>query len=208
MKNIVLIGPQGAGKGTQAKLLAKEYNLPHISTGDLFRDNIKNQTHLGIQAKALIDQGSLIPDTIVMDMIQDRLDQPDCAGGFILDGVPRTLPQAEMLDQLVEITHVFEIKIDDKLSLKRLSARRQCKQCGKIYGLDVPEKVKGKCDDDKASLYQRDDDKPEAIKKRLALYHDATEPLMEYYRPRHIVFEVDGSLPVEQGFEQIKKVFD
>ena len=141
-------------------------------------------------------------------MVKERLEDKDCQQGFLLDGVPRTLPQAEMLDEIVEITHVIEIKINDDLAVKRLSARRQCKQCGRIYGLDLPEKKKGVCDDDNALLYQRDDDKPEAIKKRLELYHDETEPLLEYYRPRNIVFQVDGSLPAEKTFAQLKKIID
>ncbi|MBS3127785.1 adenylate kinase [Candidatus Woesearchaeota archaeon] len=208
MNNILLIGPQGAGKGTQAKLLAKQYHIPHISTGDLFREHIKRQTVLGLQAKTLIDKGKLVPDRITMEMVKERLEDKDCQQGFLLDGVPRTLPQAEMLDEIVEITHVIEIKINDDLAVKRLSARRQCKQCGRIYGLDLPEKKKGVCDDDNALLYQRDDDKPEAIKKRLELYHDETEPLLEYYRPRNIVFQVDGSLPAEKTFAQLKKIID
>lgn len=206
MRNIILIGPQGAGKGTQAKRMVKEYAIPHISTGDLFRENIKNKTELGLKAKAIIDAGNLVPDELTVDMLKQRLEQDDCKKGFILDGFPRTLPQAQVLDEFCEITHVIEMKLDDEIAIQRVSSRKQCKTCGKIYGLHVHEKEEGKCDECHTALYQRDDDKEEAIKKRLELYRDETEPLVEYYRPRNIVHVIDGSLSVEDEFAEIKKV--
>ncbi|MBS3176928.1 adenylate kinase [Candidatus Woesearchaeota archaeon] len=206
--HVILLGPQGAGKGTQAKMLSKAFALAHICTGDLFREHISKQTAFGKKAKQFIDAGKLVPDSLTITMIKERFAKPDCKKGFILDGFPRTLAQAEALDEVVDITHIIEIKIGDALAIKRLTSRRQCKVCGKIYGIDIPEKVKGKCDNDNSPLYQRDDDKEGAIKKRLHLYHEETEPLLEYYKPRNITFSVDGSLPVEKTFQALKKILE
>jgi len=205
---MIFMGPQGAGKGTQAKIIKGKYNIPHISTGDILRANIQNETELGKKAKELLDKGELVPDDMVNEMIKDRLMQDDCAEGFILDGYPRTLGQAKALDNFTSINFVIELHIDDELSVKRLSARRQCKKCGAIYGIDVPPKTDGVCDNDGDALYQRDDDKEEAIRNRLADYHEKTKPLLDYYKPRNIVHEVDGAKPLPQITEDIYKILD
>lgn len=205
MKNIVLIGPQGSGKGTQAAMIKKAFNIPHISTGDMFRENIKGGTELGKKAKALIDQGILVPDAITNAMVKDRLARDDCKNGFLLDGFPRTIAQAKALDKFAKINMVFEVHIDDTLAIKRLSNRRQCKKCGAIYGIDVPPAVAGICDKCGSDLYQRDDDKPEAIKKRLATYKKETTPILSHYKEKSVLIKVDGSKSLMEVFQEIKE---
>jgi len=196
--NIVLIGPQGSGKGTQAKLLKDKFKIPHISTGVMFRENIAKKTELGLKAKAIIDSGKLVPDEITTAMVKDRISKDDCRKGFILDGYPRNLSQAKALDTFAKIDYVVDVEITDALAIKRLSSRRQCRVCGAIYGIDIPSKKPGICDKDGGELYQRDDDKPEAIKKRLDVYHRETEPLIDYYKEKGVLVRIDGSQPVKK----------
>src|SRR3989338_371977 len=199
--NIILIGPQGSGKGTQAKMISEKYSIPHISTGDLFRDAIKRGTALGAKAEKYINQGILVPDEIVINLVKERISKHDCKTGFILDGFPRTLSQAKMLDSIVKINCVLNININDSVSIARLSSRRQCRKCGEIYGKEVKPKIEGRCDKCKSELYQRDDDKPEAIKKRLEIYHRQTIPVLKYYKS--VVHDINGKQTVEKIFEEI-----
>lgn len=200
---LVMIGPQGSGKGTQAKLLKKKLNIPHISTGDMFRENIEKKTELGMKAKAIIDAGKLVPDEITTAMIKERLERDDCKKGFILDGYPRNLSQAGALDTFADIDFVLEIHVDDELSVKRLSMRRQCSKCGAIYGITIPPKEEGRCDKCGGELYQRDDDRPETIKKRLEVYHRETEPILDFYKEKAKVLKIDGSKPVQEIIDEI-----
>lgn len=199
--NIILLGAQGSGKGTQAKFLSEKYGIPHISTGDIFREAAEKKTELGLKAKSHWEKGSLVPDEITIGIVKERLSRPDCGKGFVLDGFPRTLEQAKALDDITEIDYVLELKIPDAISIERLSKRRVCKKCQAPYGHEakMPEQCK-KCG---GKLIQRSDDKPEAIKKRLAVYHDETEPLLEYYRPREIVHVIDGTKNVSEVFAEI-----
>ena len=196
---LLIVGPQGSGKGTQAKKLSEKYGLEHISTGDIFRYNIKNETELGKLAKSYIDKGQLVPDEVTNKIVADALKGKE---NFILDGFPRNLKQAEFLDSITEIDKVIEVQLDDLEVLKRLSGRRTCSQCGEIYHINSkPPKVSGICDFDGAELIQRDDDKPEAIKKRLEIYYDETSPILEHYKDK--VVSIDGSLSIEEVFEKI-----
>lgn len=202
---IILIGPQGSGKGTIAQLISEKYNIPQISTGDIFRREIALNTVLGKKLKA-ITAGNLAPDKLTIAIMKKRLLQEDCEQGCILDGFPRNIVQARALDDFSEIDYVFELKIDDKTAIERISARRQCKSCHRIYGLNLQPKKQGVCDNCNGKLYQREDDKPAAIKKRLQIYHEETEPLLDYYRPRNIVYEIDASQNVEGVFRQVEAV--
>ena len=198
--NIILLGAQGSGKGTQAQLLKEKYGLMHISTGDLLREAAAKDAKIAQQ----LATGKLFSDEQMIGLIKERITDK----GVIFDGFPRTLPQAEALDEVAQIDLVIEIKIPDEESVKRLSSRRQCKNCRSIFGAENPPKVLGKCDKCKGDLYQRDDDKPEAIKKRLAQYHDETEPLLEYYKPRKIVHKVDGTKKIDDVFKDLCKIID
>ena len=206
MKNIdpatlrlILLGPPGAGKGTQAVKISEKYNIPHISTGDIFRENIKNKTALGIETKRYIDSGGLVPDEMTIKIIEDRLQRSDCTKGFILDGFPRTVYQAEAFDGIMSaggfvITAVVNIFVSDDVLIERLSGRRVCQSCGKIYHIiSMPSGKDGMCDVCNGELYQRDDDAPEVIASRLAAYHDQTEPLLGYYKQKGGLFEISGS---------------
>lgn len=201
---LVLIGPQGCGKGTQAEMLVEKYGIAHISTGDIFRENIKNQTELGKLAKSFIDKGDLVPDEVTVNMVKDRLKKPDCKKGYILDGFPRDIPQANMLDAFDKIDHVILMEIDDKESVKRISNRRTCMNCKNVYNLIThPPKVAGKCDKCGSEIVQRDDDKEEAIKKRLEHYHQETKPIVEHYKKKHIVVTVNGMNQIDEVFAEI-----
>jgi len=203
---LILIGPQGCGKGTQAKMLKENYNLAHISTGDIFRENIKNSTELGKLAKSYIDKGELVPDEVTINMVKERLSKDDCKEGYILDGFPRNVSQAEKLSEIVEIDNVVLIQVDDEESVSRISNRRTCPTCGRIYNLiTLPPKNEGVCDDDGTKLVQRDDDMPEAIKKRLEIYHSQTKPIVEYYQKQGKVLEINGMQDINLVFEEIKK---
>jgi adenylate kinase len=195
---LILLGPPGAGKGTQAKLLAAEYRIPHISTGDMFRDHKARGTELGKKVQAIMDAGGLVTDDVTNAMVKDRLSRPDVAEGFILDGYPRTVPQAEYLDQLLRsmgrtITRCLSYEIAEEVIVERMAGRRSCPTCGAVYHVSQnPPRVTGACDRDGAPLLQRDDDKPEAVRKRLQEYATKTEPLRRYYREKGLLSEVEG----------------
>ncbi len=197
---IVLFGPQSSGKGTQAKILKEKLTLPHISTGDIFRDNIARGTELGKKVKAILDAGTLVPDKITDEIVKRRLSGEDCKEGFILDGYPRNIAQAEALEKFSKVDVAVEIHIADAEAVKRLSNRRFCPKCGIIYNLYTMPKPKNPkvCDHDGAALYQRDDDKPDAIKKRLEIYHQETEPLLEFYKKRGILKKVKGNQAIRK----------
>lgn len=196
---VVLMGPPGAGKGTQAKKIAERYGLPHLSTGDMFRENIRRKTELGQRVKAIMDRGDLVPDDAVVAMVEQRISEPDCAKGFILDGFPRTVAQAEALGGILGRTDVDDLmvvhlSVDPALIIRRLTGRRVCKVGGEIYNIyDRPPKTPGRCDKDGGLLVQRDDDREDVIRERLAAYEEHTQPVIEYYRRRDQIVEVDGS---------------
>ncbi len=198
---IVLLGPPGAGKGTQAKLLVEKTGLTHLSTGDILRDEVARGTDLGKQAKAYMDRGDLVPDQLIIDMIRGRIES---APGFILDGFPRTVAQAEALEKITPIDIAINIDLSRDEVIRRLSARRVCRNCGRIYNLiSNPPKVDGKCDVCGGELYQRDDDRPEVIKNRYDVYMAATAPLIEFYRTRGLLTRVNGQQPTDALFSQI-----
>src|SRR3989304_260473 len=208
--NIILLGPPGAGKGTQAKKIAENYKVPHISTGDILRENISNNTPLGIKARSYMSRGELVPDELLITIIKDRLSRQDCSNGFLLDGYPRTIPQADALHMILtesnrNIDVVLNIDVDDEELIKRLSGRRMCK-CGASYHVlfNSPEK-EDTCNACKGKLYQRDDDKPEAIKNRLIVYKKQTQPLIEYYKDKGLIRTIDGGQEILMIFEDIKK---
>jgi len=201
--NMVLLGPPGAGKGTHAKILSERYQIPHISTGDLLRGQIQNGTPLGKRAKSFIDSGKLVPDEVVIDMVGERLSQPDACGGFILDGFPRTVEQAKALDQMLAerntpLNLVLEFDTSEKVIVDRLSGRRACSQCNANYHVrNIPPKREGICDMCGSSLIQRKDDVPDTIRKRLKVYEDQTAPLIQFYKQRKLLQAVNGDLEVE-----------
>ena len=199
---LLLIGPPGVGKGTQANFIIEKYNIPQISTGDMLRENIRNQTSLGCEAKTYMDSGRLVPDEVILNMINDRLKKNDCNNGYILDGFPRTIPQAEGLESLLDklkqkLDFIIVMKIHDSLIIKRLSNRRSCKDCNKVYNLIFdPPTISNKCDDCSGILYMRDDDNPETIQNRLDVYHEQTEPVIDFYHNKKMTNEInaDGSI--------------
>lgn len=206
---IIMLGAPGAGKGTQAKKIAAKYDIPHISTGDIFRANIKNGTELGKKAKTYMDQGLLVPDELVVDLVVDRVNQEDCAKGYVLDGFPRTIPQAEALDKaLAELGQKMDFAIDvdvpDDNIVNRMGGRRACVGCGATYHLVfAPTKEEGICDVCGKELILRDDDKPETVKKRLNVYHEQTQPLIDYYTKAGILKTVDGTVDMNDVFQAI-----
>lgn len=196
--NVILLGPPGAGKGTQAKLLVKKFNIPQISTGDILRSAVKIQTPMGLKAKTYMDQGLLVPDEVVVGIVNERIFQDDCQRGFILDGFPRTVPQADALDLILhengrKIDHVVSISVDTEALLKRITGRRSCRNCGKGFHLefDLP-KVAGVCDDCGGELFQREDDCEETMRKRLQVYSDQTSPLINYYASSKVLRSILG----------------
>ncbi len=202
--NLILLGPPGAGKGTQAERLSRRLSIPHISTGDMFRQAAQDGSQLGIEARDKYwGQGNLVPDDITINLVKERLEKKDCKKGFILDGFPRTINQATALDDIIDIDYVIDIESSDKLIIKRLTQRRQCGQCKKIYGIDLPPKQKGICDACGDKLIQRDDDKEEVIRHRLKVYHEQTKPLIDYYRAKGNLKVVDGEQPINTVLEQI-----
>lgn len=209
---IIMLGAPGAGKGTQAKKLAEKYHIPHISTGDIFRANIKNNTELGKKAKTFMDQGLLVPDELVVDLVVDRVGQEDAKNGYVLDGFPRTIPQAEALDKALsqigeKVDYAINVEVPDQNIVNRMSGRRACVACGATYHLvHIPTKVEGICDACGAELILRDDDKPETVQKRLQIYHEQTQPLIDYYTKKNILVEVDGTKDMAEVFEAIVKV--
>ena len=196
---LLIMGPQGVGKGTQAALLAEHFNIPTISTGNILRAAVKEGTPIGLQAKSYMDAGKLVPDEIIIGIIQERLAEPDCAGGFILDGVPRTIAQAESLEKAgIRFDDVISIEIPDEAIMERMSGRRVCEHCGASYHLvAVPPKVAGVCDSCGGKLIQRHDDEPETVKHRLEVYHKETEPLKDFYAERGLLRSVENQPSVE-----------
>ena len=206
---IIMLGAPGAGKGTQAKKIAAKYEIPHISTGDIFRANIKNGTELGKKAKTYMDQGLLVPDELVVDLVVDRVQQEDCKNGYVLDGFPRTIPQAESLDAALEksgekIDYAVNVEVPDENIINRMGGRRACVGCGATYHVVYnPTKVEGVCDACGEKLILRDDDKPETVQKRLAVYHDQTQPLIDYYKKSGVLRDVDGTVDMDDVFAAI-----
>ena len=209
---IIMLGAPGAGKGTQAKMIAEKYGIPHVSTGDIFRANIKNGTELGKKAKTYMDQGLLVPDELVCDLVVDRIQQDDCKKGYILDGFPRTIPQAESLDKALQaigekMDYAIDVEVPDENIVKRMGGRRACVGCGATYHLVyAPTKKEGICDVCGGELILRDDDKPETVQKRLGVYHEQTQPLIDYYKNQGILREVDGSVDMEDVFKEILNI--
>ena len=206
---IIMLGAPGAGKGTQAKMIAAKYGVPHISTGDIFRANIKNGTELGAKAKEYMDKGLLVPDELVVDLVIDRFKADDCAKGYILDGFPRTIPQAEALDKALSAIgdSVINVEVPDENIIQRMSGRRACVGCGATYHIVYnPTKEEGKCDACGADLILRDDDKPETVEKRLKVYHEQTQPLIDYYKNKGILKEVDGTVDMNDVFAAITDI--
>lgn len=196
--NVILLGPPGVGKGTIAAKLAGHFNYPQISTGDMLREAVKSKTKLGMDAKSCMDKGMLVPDSVVIGIVEERLKKPDCRKGVFLDGFPRTIAQAEALAKIIRIDKVINLQADDSVIIERLSGRRTCRKCMAIYHLvNIPPKKQGVCDKCKGELYQRVDDKQETIKKRLDTYRKQTEPLIGYYRKKKILVDIDGSMDVE-----------
>lgn len=208
MNNFIFLGPPGAGKGSLAVKVAEEYKIPHISTGDIFRANIKAQTPLGVKVKAIIDSGSLVSDELTFELVKDRLSQDDCKNGYILDGFPRTIPQAEMLEGLVSDIKVVNFEIQDEIVIKRLSTRRVCKSCGANYNiLTLKPKVEGVCDKCGGELYQRDDDKQESILHRMDVYREQTEPLINFYKEKGKITNLDASIETDILLTKFEEIF-
>ncbi len=211
---IIMLGAPGAGKGTQAKMIAEKFNIPHISTGDIFRANIKNGTELGKKAKEYMDKGQLVPDELTVEILLDRVAKDDCQNGYVLDGFPRTIPQADVLDK--ELTKLgdkvdFAINVDvpDENIVKRMSGRRACLKCGATYHIEhIPPKQEGICDKCGSELVQRDDDKPETVLNRLSVYHEQTQPLIEYYDNKKILKNVDGTKDMQEVFSDIVDILN
>ena len=208
MNNFIFLGPPGAGKGSLAVKVAEAYKIPHISTGDIFRANIKAQTPLGVKVKAIIDSGSLVSDELTFELVKDRLAQDDCKNGYILDGFPRTIPQAEMLEKLVSDVKVVNFEIKDEIVIRRLSTRRVCKACGANFNvLTLPPKVEGVCDKCGGELYQRDDDKQESILHRMDVYREQTEPLINFYKEKGKITNLDASIETDVLLGEFKRLF-
>ncbi|NIV33231.1 MAG: adenylate kinase [Anaerolineae bacterium] len=207
---IVLLGPPASGKGTQAARLRDALGLPHVASGDLFRENLKHETDLGLKAKVFMDRGELVPDDVTIAMVMERLGRLDCAGGALLDGFPRTIAQAEALDRaLAERGHTISvvpyIAVPDEVLVERVSGRRLCRVCGEAYHVKFnPPKRPGVCDNDGGELYQRDDDRPETVRKRLQVYWEQTSPLIDYYRDKGVLVEVDGDQSIEAVQEELR----
>ncbi len=206
---IIMLGAPGAGKGTQAKMIAEKYQVPHVSTGDIFRANIKNGTELGLEAKKYMDKGLLVPDELTVKILLDRVALADCANGYVLDGFPRTIPQAEVLTKELEklgeaVDYAINVDVPDENIVKRMSGRRACLKCGATYHIEhIPSKVEGVCDTCGSELVLRDDDKPETVLNRLKVYHDQTQPLIDYYENQAVLKSVDGTVDMQDVFAAI-----
>ncbi|MDD2972278.1 MAG: adenylate kinase [Lachnospiraceae bacterium] len=209
---IIMLGAPGAGKGTQAKMIADKYGVPHISTGDIFRANIKNGTELGVEAKKYMDQGLLVPDELTVKLLLDRVANEDCKNGYVLDGFPRTIPQAEVLEKALneindKIDYAIDIDVPDENIINRMSGRRACLACGATYHIEhVPPKKEGICDRCGKELVLRDDDKPETVKKRLNVYHEQTQPLIDFYTNKGILKTVDGTVDMKDVFQSVVNI--
>lgn len=212
--NLILLGAPGAGKGTQAKRIVEKYGIPQISTGDMLREAVAKGTELGKKAKEYMDQGKLVPDDIVIGIVRERLQQPDCKKGFILDGFPRTLAQAEALEGMLrelgrKIDAVINVAVPEEEVVKRIVNRRTCRKCGAVYHLIyAPPKVNGKCDKCGGELYQRDDDKEETVRERFRVYRKNTEPLIEFYRKKGILYDVDGTKDIDGVWKEIEGILE
>ena len=206
---IIMLGAPGAGKGTQAKMIAEKYQVPHVSTGDIFRANIKNGTELGMEAKKYMDQGQLVPDGLTVKILLDRVAQPDCEGGYVLDGFPRTIPQAEVLDKALSelnesIDYAINVDVPDENIVRRMSGRRACLGCGATYHIEhIPPKKEGICDTCGQELVLRDDDKAETVLNRLNVYHKQTQPLIDFYTEKGVLKTVDGTVDMKDVFAAI-----
>lgn len=206
---IIMLGAPGAGKGTQAKMIAEKYAIPHISTGDIFRANIKNGTELGKEAKKYMDQGKLVPDELTVKILLDRVAQPDCANGYVLDGFPRTIPQAEVLDKALrelgdKIDYAINVDVPDENIVNRMGGRRACVGCGATYHIKYnAPKVDNTCDTCGSDLIIRDDDKPETVRNRLSVYHEQTQPLIDFYEKQGVLKTVDGTVDMKDVFAAI-----
>ena len=206
---IIMLGAPGAGKGTQAKMIADKYQVPHVSTGDIFRANIKNGTELGMEAKKYMDQGQLVPDELTVKILLDRVAQPDCKNGYVLDGFPRTIPQAEVLDKALaelseSIDYAINVDVPDENIVRRMSGRRACLSCGATYHIEhIPPKKEGICDTCGQELVLRDDDKPETVLNRLDVYHKQTQPLIDFYTEKGVLRTVDGTVDMQDVFGAI-----
>ena len=209
---IIMLGAPGAGKGTQAKMIAEKYSVPHVSTGDIFRANIKNGTELGKEAKKYMDQGLLVPDELTVKILLDRVAQDDCKNGYVLDGFPRTIPQAQVLDKALSelddaIDYAINVDVPDENIIRRMGGRRACLTCGATYHVEhIPSKKEGICDACGSELVLRDDDKPETVKNRLDVYHKQTQPLIDFYEAKGILKSVDGTVPMEDVFAAITEI--
>lgn len=211
---IIMLGAPGAGKGTQAIMIAEKYGIPHVSTGDIFRANIKNGTELGKEAKKYMDQGLLVPDELTVKILLDRVAKDDCKNGYVLDGFPRTIPQAEVLDRALggmndAIDVAVNVDVPDESIIRRMSGRRACLSCGATYHIEhVPPKKEGICDHCGQPLVLRDDDKPETVQNRLKVYHEQTQPLIDYYTGKGILRTVDGTQSMNDVFAAIVEILE
>ncbi len=209
---IIMLGAPGAGKGTQAKMIAEKYQIPHISTGDIFRANIKNGTELGMEAKKYMDQGMLVPDELTVKILLDRVAKDDCANGYVLDGFPRTIPQALVLDEALtglgdKIDYAINVDVPDENIVKRMGGRRACLACGATYHVEhIPPKAEGICDKCGQELVLRDDDKPETVMNRLDVYHKQTQPLIDFYSEKGVLKNVDGTVNMKEVFAAIVNI--
>lgn len=209
---VIMLGSPGAGKGTQGKRIAEEFKIPHVSTGDIFRANIKQGTKLGALAKEYMDKGLLVPDDVTIGMLIERIHEDDCKSGYVLDGFPRTITQADKLDEVLNstnenINYVLNIDVPDEVIIKRMSGRRACLSCGQIYHIEnMPSKIENICDKCGGETVMRDDDKPETVIKRLNIYHEQTKPLIDYYEKKKILKTIDGTQSMEKVFMDILEV--
>ena len=211
---IIMLGAPGAGKGTQAQMIAEKFNIPHISTGDIFRANIKNGTELGKKAKEFMDKGLLVPDELTVQLLLDRVANEDCKNGYVLDGFPRTIPQADVLDSELtklgdKVDYAVNVDVPDENIVRRMSGRRACLKCGATYHIEhIPPKTEGICDKCGSELVQRDDDKPETVQNRLSVYHEQTQPLIDYYDKKNILKTVDGTKDMQEVFNDIVNILN
>ena len=209
---IIMLGAPGAGKGTQAKMIADKYSIPHVSTGDIFRANIKNGTQLGMEAKQYMDKGLLVPDELTVKILLDRVAQDDCKNGYVLDGFPRTIPQAEVLDKALtelgdKIDYAIDVDVPDENIVRRMGGRRACLSCGATYHIEhIPPKTEGICDTCGQELVLRDDDKPETVQNRLNVYHEQTQPLIDFYKAKGVLRTVDGTADMKDVFAAIVEI--
>ncbi len=211
---LIMLGPPGAGKGSQAKIISKEYNIPHISTGDMFRNALRNETPMGLKAKSFMDKGELVPDEVVNGLVEERLQNEDCLNGYVLDGYPRTVNQAEALTMILDknnqsIDYVISIDTSDKTVIKRLTGRRTCSNCGAIYHIDNnPPEVEGVCNFCQHDVIQRDDDKEDTVRNRLEVYKEQTQPLINYYKDLNLLVEIDGEKDLSDVFANIQEILE